>query len=30
MFKEIPPTLTTRLPAYCLDRLATGQTAEVM
>ena len=28
MLREIPPTFTVRLAAYCLDRLATGQTAE--
>ena len=30
MSSEIPPTVTTWLPAYCLDRLATGHTAVVM
>jgi hypothetical protein len=30
MLREIPPTFTVRLPAYCLDRLATGHTAVLM
>jgi len=30
MSREIPPTVTTCGPAYCLDRAEVGHTAEVM